>query len=551
MSRSVMPRLMASAVPLSMLLCSAAACQSPPPAGDAPDSAAADQRSALVVAAARPVAPLSGSVAGSRRPIFRWAGARTAVFEVCADRACARPIQIFTGANGSARPPEPLPIGVVFWRLLASLDGGRLAYSPVWELFVPRSGTAPAAVRGLRYDADGDGFADAAVSEQDEDQAVSRVHVFSGGPDGISAARDTVIDLDPSAFGVGFSAAGDLDGDGFGDLALASGGGVQVFAGSANGPRATPETVLLPPDGASPSDFGFHVEGAGDVDGDGYGDLVVSDFSQHVWVYAGSAAGLGATPIWTFNTGGISTVRVGTTGDLDGDGFGDLVLTETDSVTERLHVFHGGPAGLGAPDGGTTIPWPRAATTATAGDINGDGISNLLISDGTSIFMFAGGPGAPTGTPLASSRVTPPPFLGPLESADFDGDGFFDLAVTSTAPTSQPFFTDDQVSVYAGARTGLAPTPRTTLVETAYFPDDHPNFGERLSGADFDGDHRDDLLLGAPPPFPTPIFDNSPGVLFVFPGLAGGGVDGTAQPRIEGLPGFANQVSAAAPQPAP
>jgi len=88
-------------------------------------------------------------------------------------------------------------------------------------------------------------------------------------------------------------------------------------------------------------------------------------------------------------------------------------------------------------------------------------------------------------------------------------------------------------------------------VETAYFPDNHPNFGERASGADFDGDHRDDLLLGAPPPFPTPFFDTSPGVLFVFPGLAGGGVDGTPQPRIEGLPGFANQVSAAAPQPAP
>jgi len=145
--------------------------------------------------------------------------------------------------------------------------------------------------------------------------------------------------------------------------------------------------------------------------------------------------------------------------------------------------------------------------------------------------------------------VTPPPFFGLIESSDFDGDGFFDLAVSSNAPTNEIFFTDDQLNVYSGGPAGLAATPRTTLVETTYFPDNHPNFGQRLTGADFNGDRREDLLLGAPPAFPTPIFDSSPGVIFVFPGLARGGVDATPQPRIEGLPGFANGVSAAAPQP--
>jgi len=360
-----------------------------------------------------------------------------------------------------------------------------------------------------------------------------------------------VIDLDPSTFGVGFSAAGDVDGDGFGDLALATGSAVEVFAGAATGPRTTPETVLLPPAGVTPSSFGFHVEGAGDVDGDGYADLVVSDFFQHVWVYAGSAAGLRSRPVWTFDAGSGTTVRVATTGDLDGDGFGDLVLAESDPASERLHVFHGGPTGFGNAGGGTIIPWPRVATVAAAGDVTGDGISDLLISDGTNILTLAGGPGGPTGTPLASSTVTPPPSFGPIASADFDGDGFFDLAVTSNAPTSELLFTDDQLNVYGGGSAGLAPAPLTTLVETASFPDNHASFGERLSSADFDGDRRDDLLLGAPPPFPTPIFDASPGVLFVFPGLAGGGVDATPQASIEGLPGFANEVSAASPQPAP
>ena len=552
MIRSVTSRCVASAVPLSTVVLSLAACQSSPPASDVSAAPVAEETSALAIAAARPVSPLSGSVAGSRRPIFRWAGPRVAVLEVCADRACARPLQVFAGANGNARPRERLPAGVVFWRLLAPVADRQPAFSPAWELFVPRSGTAAAAIRGLRYDADGDGFADAAVNEQEQNQAVSRLHVLAGGRGGISSAHDTVIDLDPSVFGVGFSAAGDVDGDGFGDLALASGGAVQVFAGSATGLRATPETVLLPPTGIQPFSFGFHVEGMGDVDGDGYGDLVVADFSQHVWVYAGSAAGVGTTPVWTFDSGGgETTVRVGAAADLDGDGFGDLVLAQGPSTNERLRIFHGGPAGLEPPAGGTTISWPTFPGVVTAGDVNGDGVSDLLVSDGTSVFTFAGGPGAPTGTPLASSTVTPPPFFGLLESADFDGDGFFDLAVASSAPTNEIFFTDDQLNVYPGGPAGLFATPRTTLVETTYFPDNHPNFGERLSSADFDGDRREDLLLGAPPPFPTPIFDSSPGVVFVFPGVARGGVDATPQPRIEGLPGFANEVSAAAPQPAP
>jgi len=176
MIRCFTSRLVGPARLLPTLLCSLAACQSSPVAGDAPDSPVAAQTSALVTPEARPLAPLSGSIAGSRQPIFRWIGPPIAVLEICADRACTRPLQVFPGTNGTAHPLAPLPVGVVFWRLLASLENGRPVFAPVWELFVPPTGSAPAAIRGLRYDSDADGFADAAVNEQQEDQAVSRVH---------------------------------------------------------------------------------------------------------------------------------------------------------------------------------------------------------------------------------------------------------------------------------------------------------------------------------------------------------------------------------------
>ena len=83
----------------------------------------------------------------------------------------------------------------------------------------------------------------------------------------------------------------------------------------------------------------------------------------------------------------------------------------------------------------------------------------------------------------------------------------------------------------------------------AFLPDDQLNFGSRLGNADFNRDGREDLLVGAPPPFPTPVFDTSASVVFVFPGTASG--VSTTPARLDGTPGFGAAVSAGVPSPAP
>ena len=67
----------------------------------------------------RPLAPLSGSMSGSRQPTFHYTPARgNATVEICDDRACAHVIDELPGSQGAAQPATPLRAGVLFWRVV-------------------------------------------------------------------------------------------------------------------------------------------------------------------------------------------------------------------------------------------------------------------------------------------------------------------------------------------------------------------------------------------------------------------------------------------------
>ena len=83
--------------------------------------------------------------------------------------------------------------------------------------------------------------------------------------------------------------------------------------------------------------FGWSVSSAGDVNGDGYGDIVVGakyydnglGYEGRAFVYLGSATGLGDNPAWTAESnqaGANFGYSVSFAGDVNGDGYGDVVV---------------------------------------------------------------------------------------------------------------------------------------------------------------------------------------------------------------------------------
>jgi len=157
------------------------------------------------VAAPRLVAPLSGSLTATNRPLFRWqpaAGADGTLVEICADRACQTVTQQVSASGASASASGPLPAGHVFWRARHTVHGASTgAASPTWELFVPHRDGAQSGALAIRLDYDGDGFGDFALDDR----------VVLGGPNGYQRSFP-LVGPTPPADATFFAPAGDLNG---------------------------------------------------------------------------------------------------------------------------------------------------------------------------------------------------------------------------------------------------------------------------------------------------------------------------------------------------
>jgi hypothetical protein len=108
-------------------------------------------------------------------------------------------------------------------------------------------------------------------------------------------------------------------------------------------------------------------------------------------VYLGSGSGSAATPAWTAESNQIGALfgcTVATTGDVNGDGYADVVVVasyyDNDQTDEgRVYAYLGSASGLA-----TTAAWTAeidqananlGSSVSTAGDVNGDGYADVIV----------------------------------------------------------------------------------------------------------------------------------------------------------------------------
>lgn len=319
-------------------------------------------------------------------------------------------------------------------------------------------------------------------------------------------------------FGYDVSSAGDVNDDGYDDVIVGAycsdvlQGRAYVFFGGKNMDN-NPDVVLS--GGPHRDYFGISVSGAGDVNGDGYGDVIVgADFNDsgienngRAYVFFGGKnmdnvadVVLTGEVVQYDNFGG----RVAGAGDVNNDGYDDVLVTALQEGSEcyhfgRVYLFLGGQNMDDHADAvfhGNVRDDCFGFSISGAGDVNDDGYDDIVagaFGNDTACdaagqaYLFFGSRNMDNITDVTFTGSVQGDFLGisVSKAGDMNNDGIDDLIVGSGG--------SEKVQVFLGGK------DMDNAPDFNYYGTDGERYARDSSGAgDVDNDGIDDIVVGAP-----------------------------------------------------
>ena len=388
---------------------------------------------------------------------------------------------------------------------------------------------------GTAGDLNKDGINDVFVSAAAQDvgglQGVGRVWVVDGKTRQVLAAFDHPAPQGGAWFGFAVAALGDINGDGFPDLAIAAPsqdvngardqGKVYVFSGHTQSLLYTRND----PDPQAGAEFGRAMIATGDLNGDGVADFVVgaprADSSSKTKVGAAYAfSGKDGSLLYALRApDDLHNARFGQgladPGDLNGDGVDEIVVgaprLDAGSTVGvgRAYVFDGKTGRLllvlndPQPQQGALFGMMNGERGAP-GDVNGDGVPDILVpailgsahgvAGAGRAYIFSGKDGSLLRTLDDPTEETSGMFgFAYAPAGDVDHDGKPDLIVTQ-APFADPSASDIGGAYVFDPRSGSV----LLSLENPTGQRGSDMGASLASPGDVNGDHRPDYFLGAP-----------------------------------------------------